>query len=278
MDRKRALVTGASRGIGKAITLALAEAGYDVAISARTVCTGTVHDNTLTIHRSDTRPLPGSLEETAAEIAARGGKALMVPADLTDRAAVGAAAQQVLDLWGGVDLVVHNGRYIGPGLMDVFLDTPLDAYGKFFEAHCMAPIILTRALLPGMLERGHGDFVNITSSSAYNTPPAPAGKGGWGLGYAIGKASGHPLIGTLHAEFRDKGIRAFNVQPGFVATERNHLVVKDVGREITNGAPPAAIGAVVVWLLQSQEGTGYAGTSIEAQELCLEKRLYAAWK
>jgi NAD(P)-dependent dehydrogenase (short-subunit alcohol dehydrogenase family) len=277
MSRKKALVTGASRGIGKAIAIALADAGYDIAISARTLRSGMVHDNSLTVHASDTRPLPGSLEETGSEIEARGGKALLIAADLTDRASVEGCAQRLLDEWGGVDLIVHNGRYLGPGLMDVFLDTPVDAYSKFFEAHCIAPIVLTRALLPGMLERGAGDIVNITSSSAFNTPPAPAGKGGWGLGYAVGKASGHPLVGTLHAEFKDKGIRAFNVQPGFIGTERNEIVVKDFGRDVKDAAPPAIIGAVVVWLLQSGEGASYAGTSVEAQDLCREKNLYPAW-
>lgn len=277
-ERKRALVTGASRGIGKAISLALAEAGYDIAISARTVKSGQTHDNTLTVHKVDERPLPGSLEETAAEIEKRGGRALMIAADLTDRASVGACAQKILDDWGGVDLIVHNGRYIGPGLMDVFLDTPIDAYPKFFEAHCMAPIVLTRALLPGMLERGHGEIVNITSSSAFNTPKAPAGKGGWGLCYGIGKASGHPLAAILHAEHKDDGIRTFNVQPGFVATERNEIVVKDVGREIKDGAPPAAIAAVVVWLLQNPNAEVYRGQMVEAQDLCMEKQLYPAWK
>jgi NAD(P)-dependent dehydrogenase (short-subunit alcohol dehydrogenase family) len=275
--RKRALVTGASRGIGKALAIALADAGYDVAISARTVTSGTTREYSLTVHRSDTRVLPGSLEETAAEIEARGRKALMVPVDLVDRASVGACAQRILDSWGGVDLLVHNGRYLGPGLMDVFFDTPLDAYPKFFEAHCMAPIILTHAFLPGMLERGFGEVVTITSSSAFNTPKAPAGQGGWGLGYAVGKASGHPLAAILHAEFKDRGIRAFNLQPGFVGTERNHIAVRDYGKELTGAAPPAAIGAVLVWLLQSEEGRSYAGTSVEAQDLCREKQLYPAW-
>lgn len=278
MAAKRALVTGASRGIGKAIALALAGAGFDVAISARTVHPGEVRDNSLTIHGTDTRPLPGSLEETAAAITALGQEALSVPLDLTDRASVGAAAQKVLDVWGGVDLLVHNGRHLGPGLMDLFLDTPVDAYGKFIEAHCIAPIILTRAFIPGMLERGSGLIVNITSSSAYDTPPAPAGKGGWGLAYAIGKASGHPLTGTLHAEYAARGIRAFNVQPGFVGTERNEITVRGYGRELVGAAPPAAIAAVVAWLATSEAAAPYAGTSIEAQDFCLENQLYPDWR
>ncbi|MCK9541280.1 MAG: SDR family oxidoreductase [Novosphingobium sp.] len=274
-----ALVTGASRGIGKAISLALAEIGYDVIVSARTVAAGESRDNSLTVHKTDTRPLPGSLAETAAEIEARGRRALSLPLDLTDRASVGAAAQRILDLpeWSGLSVIVHNGRYIGPGLMDVFMDTPLDAYEKFVEAHCIAPIVLTRMLLPGMLARGGGTVITTTSNAAYDVPPGPAGQGGWGLAYAVGKGAGHQLVGTLHAEYAASGIRAFNVQPGFVGTERNHIAVREYGKELTGAAPPSAIGAVVKWLLTDPGAERYAGRNIEAQDLCRELALHPAW-
>ena len=278
MERPKALVTGASRGIGKAIAIALAKAGHDVAISARTVQAGEVRDNSLTVHRSDNRPLPGSLEDTGAAIEAAGGTTLLAAADLTDRASVGACAQLVLERWGAVDVLVHNGRYLGPGLMDVFMDIPLDAYSKFFEAHCIAPIVLTRALLPSMLARGHAKVITITSSSAYDTPPAPAGQGGWGLGYAVGKASGHPLAGTLHAEYAGQGLVAINVDPGFVGTERNEISVRDYGRELVGAAPPAAIGAAVTWLVTTDEGAKLSGTTVKAQDLALVKGLHPAWK
>jgi NAD(P)-dependent dehydrogenase (short-subunit alcohol dehydrogenase family) len=175
-------------------------------------------------------------------------------------------------------VLVHNGRYIGPGLMDVFMDTPIDAYEKFIEAHCIAPIILTRALLPGMLERGNAQLVTITSSSAWKVPPAPPGKGGWGHAYSVGKSSGHPLVGALHAEYADRGLRAFNVEPGFVATERNEIVVRDFGHDIVDGAPPAAIGAVVAWLLTSPDADALAGTTVDAQATCLDRGLFGAWR
>jgi NAD(P)-dependent dehydrogenase (short-subunit alcohol dehydrogenase family) len=272
------LVTGASRGIGKAIALALARAGYDVAVSARTVAPGEVRDNTSTIHGSDRRALPGSLQETAEAVEAEGRRALTIPADLTDRASVGACAQALLDKWGGADLLVHNGRYVGPGMMDLFLDTPVEAYEKLLEAHCIAPVILTRALLPGMLERGFGQVVNITSSAAYRPAKAPAGKGDFGIGYAVGKAAGHPLIGVLHAEFHDRGVQAFNVQPGLVATERNEIAMGDRLRGLTDAAPPAAIGAVVAWLATSDEAGRYSGTNVIADELGRERKLHASWR
>lgn len=277
MTRPIAFVTGASRGIGKAIALALAEAGFDLIVSARTVTPGEARDNSLTVHKSDARPLPGSLQETAAEIEAKGVRALSVPLDLTDRASVGAAAQKILDSWGAVDVLVHNGRHIGPGLMDVFMDIPIDAYGKFFEAHGIAPIILTRALLPGMLARGGGTVITITSNAAYDTPPAPAGKGGWGLGYAIGKGAGHPLVGTLHAEYSNQGLRAFNVQPGFIGTERNQIVAKDLGHELSRSAPPSIIGALIRWLVTDAEAVTLSGQTIEAQDFVRKRRLAPEW-
>jgi len=261
------MVTGASRGIGKAIAIGLANAGYDVAITARTLHSGEQRDNSLSVHRPDDRPLPGSLEETAAEIQAAGRKSLVLPFDLTDLGAVQEAADRVLQEWGGVDVLVHNGRYIGPGLMDVLLDTPLDAYDKFLTAHLTAPLVLTRTLLPGMLERGGGTVVTITSSSAYSVPPAAAGKGGWGHAYAVGKAAGHQLVPTLHAEFGDRGLRCFNVEPGFVATERNQIVVKDFGHDVSNGTPPAVIGSVVSWLVTDPAADAHRAETVHAQEL-----------
>ena len=278
MPNPTAFITGASRGIGKAIALALADKGFDVAISARTVNPGESRENTLSVHKSDTRPLPGSLTETKQEIEARGVRCLVLPMDLLDQGSVGAAGQALLERWGGVDVLVHNGRYIGPGVMDTFMDTPTDAYAKFVEAHCVAPIVLTKMLLPGMLERGRGAVLTTTSNAAYEPPAGPAGQGGWGLGYAVGKASGHPLAWVLNAEFKDKGIRTYNVQPGFVATERNHMVAKDVARDISMGAPPAAIGAVVAYLLTSEEGARLSGEVIQAQAFCLERNLYPSWK
>ncbi|HET9628177.1 MAG TPA: SDR family oxidoreductase [Novosphingobium sp.] len=277
MGRKRALVTGASRGIGKAIAVELARIGYDVVISARTISPGEVRDNSLTIHRSDTRPLPGSLSETAAEIRALGGEALPIAADLTDLASVGACAQRILDTWGEIDLIVHNGRHLGPGLMDMFMDIPLDAYGKFFTAHCLAPIVLTKALLPGMLARGEPRLITITSSAHLEVPPGLPGKGGWGLGYGVGKGAGHPLAMQLYAEYRDQGMLSWNVQPGYIATERNHVSIKDYGRELTGVAGPSVVGAVIAWLLTTSEGAALAGTMVEAQPVARAYNLHPAW-
>src|SRR5258708_25176949 len=108
-DSKIALVTGASRGIGKAIAVELAAAGYDVAILARTVHEGEAREHSSTLKRSDTSPLPGSLDTTAELIRAAGRRCLALPADLLDHESLARAAAAVLTEWGHVDVLVNNG-------------------------------------------------------------------------------------------------------------------------------------------------------------------------
>jgi NAD(P)-dependent dehydrogenase (short-subunit alcohol dehydrogenase family) len=276
-DRPVAFVTGASRGIGKAIAVHLAQHGYDVAITARTVADGEAREHSSTLHRSDTRPLPGSLASTGDLVSAAGVRTITVPADLTDRASVTAAAGAVLTEWGRVDVLVNNGRYVGPGHMDVFEDTPLELLDAHLEANVMAPLALTKAVLPGMLERGSGTIVDITSGAAYADPPAPAGKGGWGLGYAISKGALHRIAGVLALELGDRGIRAYNVQPGFIATERMVQDMADFGFDASTGAPPDVVGAVVAWLVTDPAAAEPNGRNIEAQDVCKELGLLPGW-
>jgi NAD(P)-dependent dehydrogenase (short-subunit alcohol dehydrogenase family) len=274
MGTKVAFVTGASRGIGKACAVALADAGFDVAIAARSVRPGESREHSVTVRKSDTSALPGSLEETAGLIEKAGQRALIVGMDLLDRASVGAGTTMVLERWGGVDLVLHNGRFVGPGLMDGILDTPLESFANFLEAHVMAQLIITRSILPGMLERGSGTIMTMTSGAAYVDPTGPPGKGGAGLGYAIGKAAGHRLVSYVKAEFGERGIRSYNVDPGYVSTERNRLTTADDGMDPSSGAPVEVIGAVVAWLATSPEAVAFDGTNVEAQPFCRARHLY----
>jgi NAD(P)-dependent dehydrogenase (short-subunit alcohol dehydrogenase family) len=275
-SRPVAFVTGASRGIGKSCAIHLAGAGYDVALSARSVHEGERREHSSTVAKSNTEPLPGSLAATAACVEERGARALILPADLLDRASLRAAASSLLEQWGRVDVVVHNGRYVGPGHMDRFLDTPIELIEKQLEGNLLAPLVLNQVLLPAMIARGGGVLIDITSASAYADPITPAGRGGWGLGYAVSKGAFQRVAGLLHAELRDQGVRSYNVQPGFIATERIAADMAEFGFANT-GAPPDVVGAVVAWLATSPDAPAWSGKTIEAQFFCHERRLLPTW-
>src|SRR3978361_1917969 len=107
---RTALVTGASRGIGKAIAVDLARAGWDVAIAARALHRGDpTLEHTMSVHRRDLTPLPGCCEEIAALVEAEGQRCLCLRMDLLDLASVEGAVAEALGTWGHLDLVVNNG-------------------------------------------------------------------------------------------------------------------------------------------------------------------------
>jgi NAD(P)-dependent dehydrogenase (short-subunit alcohol dehydrogenase family) len=171
--------------------------------------------------------------------------------------------------------VVHNGRYIGPGHMDRFMDTPIDLLRKQVEANLFAPLIINQLVLPGMIERGEGTFVNITSTSAYGDPLRPAGAGGWGMGYGISKAAFHRIAGVLKTEFGERGLRFFNVQPGFIATERMAQDMKKYG--FIGGVAPDIPAKVIAWLCTDSAADEFNGKTIEAQQFCHERNLMPGW-
>ncbi len=275
-DRPVAFVTGASRGIGKACSVHLARVGFNVAVSARTVQDGEQREHSSTVKRSDTSPLPGSLSATAGLVSEAGADSLVVAADLLDFDSLVAAAETVLERWGRVDVLVNNGRYIGPGHMDRLLDTPIELLDAHLKANCLAPLVLTKTLLPQMIQRGSGTIVNITSASGYADPTTAAGDGGWGMGYGISKGAFHRVAGFLAVEHGSDGINAFNVQPGYISTERIAQDMARFGFDDT-GQPPDVIGAVVAWLATDPEARQLNGTNVEAQFFCHERGLLAGW-
>ncbi len=276
MERKVALVTGASRGIGKVCAQWLARAGHDVAVTARTVHEGEAREHSSTLKKSKTTPLPGSLDATAALVEAEGVRCLPVAADLLDPVSLGACVATVLERWGRIDVVVHNGRYIGPGHMDMFLDTPIDLLEKQLFANAIAPLMINKLVLPGMISRGSGTVISISSASGYADPTQPPGQGGWGLGYGMSKAAFHRVAGQLATELAGTGVRFYNIQPNLIATERIAADMAEFGIK-PNGAPAEVVAAVMVWLLTDPEAEEWNGRNIEAQFFCHERGLLPGW-
>jgi NAD(P)-dependent dehydrogenase (short-subunit alcohol dehydrogenase family) len=276
VEPKVALVTGASRGIGKATAVQLAGAGFDVAVAARTQREGDARDD-----EHGGRVIPGSLEATAMLVEQSGRRALEVTMDLLDRASLERGVERVLAEWGHIDVLVNNAVHTGAGSMDHFLDLSVELLETKLEANVVAQFVLAKLVIPSMLERGSGTVVNITSAVATSDPPAPAGQGGWGMGYAMSKGALHRMAGILAVELGPRGIRAFNVEPGYVLTERMALNQAELGFEgVYRGAPPSVPAAVVTWLASApaDEARELNGTTVSAQRFALERGLHPDWR
>ncbi len=200
----------------------------------------------------------------------------MVPADLLDEASLGAAATAVLERWGVVDVVVHNGRFVGPGNWDSFMDTPVRVIRDHMQGGFFAPLVLNKYLIPPMIENGGGLILDITSAAGFADPPRPAGQGGWGISYGAMKAALQRVAGLLSQELAPHRIRVINIDPGGIVTDR---VVKDraiYGLE-ASGEPPEVVGAVVAWLATHPEASEFTGQTVFAQEFCHEHGLLPGW-
>ena len=206
MDQQIAFVTGASRGIGKACAVWLARAGYDVAITARSVQEGEAREHSSTVASSNTKPLPGSLSTTADLIRAEGRQAITVPADLLDRASLGAAVATVIERWGGIDVLVNNAA---TALHGDATTTPWSDIEHLVRLDYLSPVRLTLAALPAMRTRGAGHVLTLSSMAARMSSPGEAA-------YAAAKAALSAFFEALAGELWDSGIRFHLVYPALI--------------------------------------------------------------
>ena len=187
------LVTGAGRGIGRAIALAFAAEGSRVAVAART---------------------REQLENVVNEIERAGGKTLLIADDLSDRAAPGRIVGRVLDTWGPVDVLVNNagiGSSHQPGPLIQFDD---DYWELTLATNVTAPYLLTKLALPDMIEAGWGRIINISSINAKVAAMHA-------VAYVTSK---HALAGLTKAtalEVADKGVTCNAICPGATVTQMN---------------------------------------------------------
>ena len=187
LDGKVAVVTGAGRGIGKAVALSLAKSGCRVVLSART---------------------PAQLEEVQRKIEQGGGRAAIVPADLTRDEALDALAAESRRFFGTVDILINNA---GWGKRSPVVNINVEDLDQTMRLNLRAPILLAKLLLPDMIAKNEGAVINIGSVS---------GKTGEANGAAY-SATKFALIGftqSLYEEVREHGIKVAVILPGFVDT------------------------------------------------------------
>ena len=275
---KVAFITGASRGIGLETALAFARAGFDLAISARSLDEGQSHAHGL--RNPDGTPLPGSLNATAAAIRELGRKALVVPMDLLDSESVLAASQAVFTEYGRVDVLVNNAIYQGSDLNAPFMQLQPETLERVFQGYVMTPFLLTRAVVSQMLEQGGGVVINVTSGAGETDPPVAAGKGGWGYAYGAGKAAVSRLSGILSVELGEQGIRAYTLNPGVVTTDALRATIGDKGVIAlrAGSAPPEVPAAVMLWLATHEGAVDHQRKTIHCQPFAREHGIVEEWR
>ena len=261
-ERRVAFVTGASRGIGRACALELARRGLDVVVTARTVTGAERLEHSSTVKKSATNPLPGSLEATAREARTLGAEALVVKLDLAARADWPAAVDAALARFGRIDVLINNGRYVGPGHMDPFEDTAVELIEQMMLCNVIAPLNLVKLCLPAMKRQGGGIVINITSSAGERETPAPIGQGGWGLGYSLSKAALNRMVPGLAKELRPYNIAVIGLMPGFVGTERMAAELAEFGFDAAKALPVENPGRVCAMLATAKDPMYFSGKDI----------------
>ncbi|MGW2473254.1 SDR family NAD(P)-dependent oxidoreductase [Streptomyces sp. NPDC001665] len=253
---KVAVVTGASRGVGRGIALALGAAGATVYVTGRSTREGT-----------RTEGLPGTVDDTADAVTARGGKGIAVRCDHGDPADNEALAARVLDGHGKLDLLVNNAwggyerssevRFDAP-----FWDQPMWRY-ELFETSLRAQYDVTRRLVPLMLPQQSGLVVGISFSDG----DVYLGQ----VGYDVFKSASDRMCRGFAADLRKKGVTALSLHPGFVRTERVEAAWEAMGEGPASVVhSPEYVGRAIAALIADPDVKERTGQVLSTGDLAVE--------
>jgi len=206
LKNKNALITGAGKGIGKAVAIALAQEGVNVILFART---------------------KADLEQTAAEAAAFGVKTLVLTADIADINSVNEAVTSAIAEFKTIDILINNA---GIGKFGKFLDLTPEEFENIIKINLFGIYYATRAVLPGMIEQQSGDIVNISSTAGLKGAALTSA-------YSASKFAVIGLTESLMQEVRKHNIRVTALTPSTVATD----MAKDLN--LTDGNPDTVMQA-----------------------------------
>jgi NAD(P)-dependent dehydrogenase (short-subunit alcohol dehydrogenase family) len=201
-------------------------------------------------------------------IEAEGQRAVPVALDLLDPDRLAPAAAEAISALGHVDLLLNNAIYVGPGSTELFLDTSPDDVAKRIFGNVTAQLMFIQPVLRHMAERGAGTIVGVTSAAGYMPPDKRAGEGGWALVYGVSKAAFTRIAAQLAVEHPE--LHFYNVQPGFVTTERVRAAGEKLAFVADRGAPVEVIGEATARILDAPVGTYENGSTVEVQDLARE--------
>ena len=203
---RTALITGASRGLGRALALALGERGVRLVLVARG---------------------QSELDAVVAEVRARGGEAHAVVADLADKHAIYPLAGQAAALVGPIDVLIHNASTLGPTPLRLLLDSECEDLEHVLAVNLVGPFRLSKVIAGAMALRGDGVVLHISSDAAVEAYPT------WGA-YGVAKAAQDHLSRIFAAELAGTGVRVLSVDPGEMDTVMHAAAIPD--------ADPATLG------------------------------------
>jgi NAD(P)-dependent dehydrogenase (short-subunit alcohol dehydrogenase family) len=251
---RTAIVTGASRGIGKQIAIELGRSGLNVVVAARSV--------------SPHRGLAGSIGETVDAVRAVGAEAIAVETDVRSEDSVRRLMTTAIDRFGAVDVLVNNAADTSGGTPGV-TELAFDDWLRQFDTNLHGPLRLIQAAVPEMRKRGGGVIVNMTSGAGDLVPDplfgGPSVLAGERLAYASSKAALNRLENALAPELSRDRIAIVNVDPGFTRTE---LVDRMVEKDVVDGStaiPMSVPTRAVVHLVTSGEAARFTGQVIRAE-------------
>ena len=245
LDGTVAIVTGASRGIGKGLALGLAAAGASVVCAARTMADGE-HE------------LPGTVTATVDEIRAAGGEVIGVRCDIGSTDDIGAMFTAATGTYGRIDVLVNNAMTPTRGL---FAESSVDDWDQSMRINVRSLFLTAQAVVPIMEATGGGSIINISSGAAdANVAGMPPGY----LIYSVAKAALERFSAALAVEVADRGIAVNALRPGAVKTEHStHELGEDF--DWTGWETPAAVVPAVHYLA-TQRGDGFTGRIVDSTQ------------
>ena len=237
MSGKTVMITGASRGIGKAAAYAFANAGANVALLARSI---------------------DDIAQTAGDI---GQQALAIPCDVATRSEVETAVAATARAFGGLDVLVGNAGALEP--IGHLSDTDPDDWGRVIDVNLKGVFYGMHAVMPGMIAQGHGTILTVSSGAAHNPVE------GWSA-YCSSKAGVYMLTRMADLEAREKGLRIMGLSPGTVATQMQRDIkasgMNPVSKlDWSDHVPPEWPAETLVWMC-SPAADAYLGMDVSLRE------------
>jgi NAD(P)-dependent dehydrogenase (short-subunit alcohol dehydrogenase family) len=252
-----ALVTGASRGVGKGVALGLGEAGATVYVTGRT-----------TVEGAAASKMPGTVAQTADEVTALGGRGIAVACDHCDDEQTRTVFAQIARKQGRLDVLVNNVwagyEHFTDGsefwLEKGFWDMPLERWDKMFRSGVRAHFACSALAAPVMIAQGSGLIVNISFFAAQRNDR--------GVAYGVAKAADDRMAACMAHELRPHNVAAVSLYPGLVRTES--VLANAAYFDMSNSESPQFIGRAVAALAADPEVMAKSGRALVAAALALE--------